>query len=74
MDEKKKIVIFDFIVEVNTMQKKYPEAVKHGKKGICDLCVPFRDKYNLPDSVVLRLARKELGLNAIIELGKKVTK
>lgn len=74
MDEKKKARIFDFITEVNEMQKKYPDAVKHGKKGICDLCVPFRDKYNLSDLIVLKLARKELGLNAIIELGKKVTK
>lgn len=74
MDEKKKTLVFDFIEEVNEMQKKYPDAVKHGKKGICDLCVPFRDKYSLSDLIVLKLARKELGLNAIIELGKKVTK
>lgn len=74
MDDKKKVHIFDFMTEVNEMQKKYPEAVKNGKKGICDLCVPFRDKYGLPDSTVLELARKNVGLNAIIEIGKKVTR
>jgi hypothetical protein len=74
MGEKKKALVYDFIEEVNEMQKKYPEAVKNGKKGICDLCVPFRDKYGLPDSTVLELARKNVGLNAIIEIGKKVTR
>lgn len=74
MDEKKKALVLDFILEVNEMQKKYPEAVENGKAGICDLCVPFRDKYGLPDSTVLELARKNVGLNAIIELGKKVTR
>ncbi len=74
MNDRKKLLVFDFMTEANEMQKKYPEAVKDGKRGICYLCVPFRDKYNLPDSVVLKIARKEIGLNALIELGKKVTR
>ncbi len=38
------------------------------KKAICDLCIPFRDKYRLTDLQTLRIAREEMDLSEMLEL------
>ena len=39
--------------------------------AMCDLCVPFRDKYGLTDLQTLMIARKEIGIPEIIDLFDK---
>lgn len=61
----------DAIREVANLQKEYQKLVdnkKLSKKPICELCVPFRNKYKLTDLQVLRIARKEMELSEIIDL------
>lgn len=43
------------------------------KKDMCDLCVPFRDKYNLTDLQTLKIARKEMPLAEMVALLEKPT-
>lgn len=66
----------DAIREVAIMQEKYQRLVderKLTKKAMCDLCVPFRDKYGLTDLQTLRIARKEMELAEKMKLVGNVT-
>ena len=38
------------------------------KKAMCDLVVPFRDKYKLTDLQALMVARNELSISEIADL------
>ena len=38
------------------------------KRAICDLVIPFRDKYNLTDKDALMIARNEITLSKIVDL------
>lgn len=38
------------------------------KKAIIDLCVPFRDKYNLTDKQTLCIARNELSKQELLNI------
>lgn len=38
------------------------------KKAMCDLVIPFRDKYGLKDSDALRIARAELSATEMVDL------
>lgn len=61
----------DAIREAANLQQEYQKLVdnkKLSKKAICELCVPFRDKYELTDLQVLRIARKEMELSEIVDL------
>lgn len=46
------------------------EQTKMTKKSLCDLVIPFRDKYGLSDGQALRIARREFPLKKIEELMK----
>lgn len=35
---------------------------------MCDLLVPFRDKYELTDLQAIRIARKEMGIMEMLDL------
>ena len=53
------------------MQEEYQRLVderKLTKKAMCDLCVPFRDKYGLTDLQTLRIARREMDLMEMVDL------
>ena len=66
----------NFYEEVCKLQKEYRKLIaerKLTKKAICDLCVPFRDKYRLNDLQTLRIARKEMELSDIVDLAKEMT-
>ena len=63
----------NFYEEVCELQKEYQKLIderKLTKKAMCDLCVPFRDKYHLTDLQTLRIARKEMKLSEIVEIEK----
>ena len=57
--------------EVAELQKAYQRLIdkkRLTKKAMCDLCIPFRDKYGLKDSEALRIARNEMDLSEIVDL------
>lgn len=59
------------IREVVKLQEGYTELVKTqqlSKKNICELVIPFRDRYGLTDLQALRIARKEMDLAEIIKV------
>lgn len=61
----------DLLREVGNLQDDYQKLVngnKLTKKAICDLVVPFRDKYKLTDLQALMVARNELSISEIAEL------
>lgn len=64
----------NFYKDASELQEKYQELIdkrKLTKKAICDLCIPFRDKYNLTDLQTLRIARKEMDLSEMVALVNK---
>ena len=66
----------NFYEEVCELQKEYRKLIAERKltnEAICDLCVPFRDKYRLNDLQTLRIARKEMELSDIVDLAKEMT-
>lgn len=57
--------------EAAELQERYHQLLdgrKLTKKAICDLCIPFRDKYGLTDLQTLRIARDEMDLAEMVEL------
>lgn len=61
----------DAMRDAAIMQQKYQclyDTHKLSKKAMCELCVPFRDKYGLTDLQTLRIARKEMDLMEMVEL------
>lgn len=65
----------EFIQDIIKIQKEYKKlknSKKLTKKAICDLVVPFRDKYNFSDLEALMLTREEKDLTEIMELWKKI--
>ena len=64
-----------FFKEASELQEKYQALIderKFTKKNMCDLCIPFRDKYGLTDLQTLRIARKEMDLSEMVTLSEKV--
>lgn len=56
------------IKDIADLQSKWQELLDNKcmtKKAICDLCIPFRDKYKLKDSQVVQIARNEVSLETI---------
>lgn len=54
--------------EIINLQQGYKslfDKKKLTKKAICDLVIPFRDKYGLKDLEALKIARNELSLAEI---------
>ena len=61
----------DLLREVGKLQDDYQKLVngnKLTKKAMCDLVVPFRDKYKLKDLQALMVARNELSISEIADL------
>lgn len=60
------------MLEVGKLQDAYQNmvdgVVPFTKKALCELCVPFRDKYGLTGSETLKIARRELTITEIINL------
>ena len=59
------------LIEAGKLQDGYDELLKSGsftKKALCDLCIPFRDKYKLTDIQTLQIARRKMSITRISEL------
>lgn len=57
--------------EVGELQSNYQKLIDEkrcSKKAVCDLVIPFRDKYNLTDLQALQVARNELSILEMAEL------
>ena len=57
--------------EVADLQAAYQRLIDERrltKKAMCDLCIPFRDKYGQKDSQALRIARNEMDLHEMVNL------
>lgn len=57
--------------EVAELQEEYQRLIDEKrltKRAMCDLCIPFRDKYGLKDLQALRIARKEMELAEMVDL------
>lgn len=62
------------LLEIADLQQGYERLQRTqtlSKKAICDLCIPFRDKFQLSDMEVLQIARKEIDAAKIVEIFKK---
>lgn len=61
---------WNMIKEIIDIQTRYQSLyIKNEltKKNICELCIPFRDKYNLQDHEVLKIANGYCGFERIIQ-------
>ena len=59
------------MIDAAKLQEDYKALVcskRLSKKAMCELCVPFRDKYGMTDSQTLRIAREEMSLTEMIEI------
>ena len=57
--------------EVGNLQKAYNSLIESGKltkKAMCDLIIPFRDKYGLSDLQALMIARNEMPISEMAEV------
>ncbi len=56
--------------DIGKLQKEWEKLIESNcmtKKAICDLCIPFRDKYKLNDKQTLMIARQKTDLQDICE-------
>ena len=61
----------ELIKEIGKLQKDYGNLVSKKmltKKAMCDLVIPFRDKYCLSDRDALAIARNEINIDKIARL------
>ena len=62
-----------FYKESAELQRNYQKLIderKLTKKAMCDLCIPFRDKYALTDLQTLKIARQEMDLSEMVALAE----
>lgn len=60
------------IVDLQESYKELVETKTLSKRKLCELCIPFRDKFGLTDIETLRIARNEITLKEIEKLNEKV--
>lgn len=70
-DEKTQSHFFKDASEMQSVYQKLIDNKQLTKKAMCDLCVPFRDKYHLNDLQTLRIARKEMDLSEMVSLAER---
>lgn len=57
--------------EVANLQESYRILIDENrltKKSMCNLCIPFRNKYHLTDKQTLMIARNEMTLAEVCDL------
>ena len=59
------------VANLQTGYQKLIDESRLSKKAMCDLVVPFRDKYGLKDLQALQIARAELSISEINDLLNK---
>lgn len=60
------------IVELQKGYQKLFDSQKLTKRAMCELVVPFRDKYGLSDLEALQIARDELTTSEISEFINRI--
>lgn len=68
----------NILQEIGELQAKYKYLVNNkllSKKALCDLVVPFRDKYLLSDRQALSIVRNEITIKEMGEIlnGKTIS-
>lgn len=61
----------NLLQEIGELQNEYQNLLrtkKLSKKAMCNLVIPFRDKYNLTDLQALQVARNELSILEMTDL------
>lgn len=69
------ISVIGFLRDAVKLEEDYKKLFNQKrltKKAMCDLCIPFRDKYGLTDLQTLRIARSEVTTREIIAMATKV--
>lgn len=67
LDFEQKNIMYD----IGNLQTKYQSLIekkKMTKKAICDLVIPFRDRYGITDLQALQIARNEMTISEINHL------
>lgn len=59
------------VANLQTEYQKLIDESRLSKKAMCDLVIPFRDKYGLKDGQALQIARDELSISEINNLLNK---
>ncbi len=55
--------------DVASLQREWNKLLESGrvtKRDICELCLPFKEKYNLTDMQALKVARNELSIEEVL--------
>lgn len=60
------------IVELQENYKELVETKTLSKRKLCELCIPFRDKFGLTDIETLRIARNEITLKEIEKINERI--
>lgn len=63
--------MFKDAVKMQSDYKRLRNTGNLSKRAMCDICTPFRDKYQLTDLQTLRIAREELSLSELVELAER---
>ncbi len=61
-------MILKDIADLQDGYKAMIEEKSFTKKKLCELCIPFRDKYHLSDSQTIAIAREEMSISEICDL------
>ena len=56
------------VAELQEAYQRLIDEKRLPKRAMCDLCIPFWDKYGLKDSQALRITRKEMDLAKMLDL------
>lgn len=63
------------VKDIVELQESYNKLVKTktlSKRKLCELCIPFRDKFGLTDIETLRIARNEITLKEIEKINERI--
>lgn len=60
------------IVELQGSYNKLVKTKTLSKRKLCELCIPFRDKFGLTDLETLRIARNEITLKEIDKINERI--
>ena len=60
------------IVDLQESYKELVETKTLSKRKLCELCIPFRDKFGLTDIETLRIARDEITLKEIDKINERI--
>lgn len=60
----------DFYKDCFTLMNAYAKMKVITKRSMCELIIPFRDKYHLKDLQAIMIARNQVDAGEILKLGQ----